>query len=305
VDDRSLENFLHLAEKLHFGNAAEACHLSTSALSRSIQRMEQELGTMLVERDNRRVQLTREGELFRRYAEQTLQRRRELQDRLNVDFRDLHGQLSIYSSVTASYSILSEILAEFRRRHPRIEIKLHTGDQVQAIPRVLNGDDDIAIAARPEKLSARLGFQIITESPLLFIGPTMPCAVHDLINSYQGNFDEIPWQSLPLIVAEQGMIRSRLDNWFRERQIKPYLYAQVTGNEAITSMIGLGFGVGVVPELVIKNSPMWNKVVALKFGPRLAPLEIGICALKTQLKNPVIGAFWQVAAEIQLHDAVP
>jgi LysR family positive regulator for ilvC len=303
MDDRSLVNFLKLSETLHFGRAAEACHLSPSALSRCIQRLESELGVTLVERDNRRVRLTHEGKLFENYARQAAERRQQLEARLNEDSGDLHGQLSVYCSVTASYSILSELLAEFRRRHPCIEIKLHTGDQAQAIGRVLNGDDDFVIAARPEKLSTRLRFRVITQSSLLFVGPTIPCAVNDLLVSYERHFEELPWESLPLIVAEEGLIRSQLDAWIKSRQIKPYLYAQVSGNEAIASMIALGCGVGVVPELVIRNSPIWDKIVPLDFGPRLPPLEIGACVLKTQLKNPVIDAFWRMAAQIQLNEA--
>ena len=193
------------------------------------------------------------------------------------------------------------LLAEFRRRHPAVDIKLHTGDQAQAIPRVIAGEDDLVIAARPDRLASKLSFQTITESPLLFISPTLPCAVRDQVGQYQDRLQDLPWEDLPMIVAEQGSIRTRLDNWFREKSIKPYLYAQVSGNEAIVSMVALGCGVGVVPELVIKNSPMWDKVQVLKVHPSLAPLEIGISAISKRLEGVLVKAFWDVATEVPLH----
>ena len=120
------------------------------------------------------------------------------------------------------------------------------------------------------------------------------------MNEYHSNLQSIPWDKLPLIVAEHGLIRTRLDDWFRAKRIKPHLYAQVSGNEAIVSMVGLGCGVGVVPELVIKNSPLWDKVQLLKFRPSLAPLEIGISTLRKRLEDPLVKAFWDVATEVPL-----
>ena len=62
-----LKNFLVLAELLHFGKASQACNLSPSALTRSIQRTEESLGQPLFLRDNRTVRLTAAGEKFRTY----------------------------------------------------------------------------------------------------------------------------------------------------------------------------------------------------------------------------------------------
>ena len=55
MDTRSIRQFLALAESLHFGRAADACHVSPSALSRGIQRLEESLGTTLFERSKRNV----------------------------------------------------------------------------------------------------------------------------------------------------------------------------------------------------------------------------------------------------------
>ena len=72
MDIRQLRQFVHLAEGLHFGRASAACHISPSALSRSIRQLEAELGAMLFERDNRSVTLTRQGETFLAWARDVL-----------------------------------------------------------------------------------------------------------------------------------------------------------------------------------------------------------------------------------------
>ena len=65
MDLRNLELFLHLADSLHFGKSADAMAVSPSTLSRAIQRLEQETGCILFERDNRSVRLTPAGEKLR------------------------------------------------------------------------------------------------------------------------------------------------------------------------------------------------------------------------------------------------
>ena len=67
-----LEQFVALGVLRHFRQAAEKTQISTSALTRSIQTLEDEVGYELVTRSTRSVKLTKEGELFLEYAQQTL-----------------------------------------------------------------------------------------------------------------------------------------------------------------------------------------------------------------------------------------
>lgn len=70
-----------------------------------------------------------------------------------------------------------------------------------------------------------------------------------------------------MILSEKGIGRQRVDHWFSTKGIKPKIYAQVAGNEAIVSMVSLGFGVGVVPQIVLDNSPLSDKVKILNITP--------------------------------------
>ena len=169
MDITKLHLFCSLSGSLHFGRAASACHVSPSTLSRNIKQLEDDLGVALFVRDNRSVALTHEGEQFLSFAKEVIQQWETYQESLLVQADQLRGQLSIYCSVTASYSFLYEILTEFRVKHPGIAIKLHTGDPAQSIERILKGDEDIAIAAKPDKLPNGISFKPINSSLLIFI----------------------------------------------------------------------------------------------------------------------------------------
>lgn len=294
---KDLELFLHLAESLHFGQTGEALHMSASAVSRGLQKIEKEVGGRLFERDNRSVRLTELGRQFSVYARQSLGQWQLFTESIKRDVEELSGEVSVFCSVTAAYSVLSDLLEPFRRRFPNIDIKLRTGDQADAMTHLLKGNDDIAIAARPDKLSSRVQFQTLTHSPLLFIYPSIHCAVQSQIHQHLEQGQTLPWQQIPFIISERGLARTRLDHWFRTQGIKPDIYAQVSGHEAIVSMVGLGFGVGVVPELVITNSPLKDKVQVLDVQPSLTPFAVGLSALKQRLDNPLVKAFWDSAKE--------
>ena len=100
-----------------------------------------------------------------------------------------------------------------------------------------------------------------------------------------------------MILSESGIARERVNRWFAEQGVRPNIYAQVGGNEAIVSMVSLGFGVGVVPQLVVENSPMQSKIEVLSVQPQLEPFTIGLCVLRRKMHNPRIQAFWNLALE--------
>jgi LysR family positive regulator for ilvC len=65
-----------------------------------------------------------------------------------------------------------------------------------------------------------------------------------LAERLNGVAKQADWKDTPMILSEEGLARERVDRWFRQLGAKPHIYAQVSGNEAIVSMVSLGFGVG-------------------------------------------------------------
>ena len=290
MDARKLTIFLTLADTLHFGRTADSCHMSPSTLTRTIKQLETEVGAALFQRDNRSVSLTREGELFRRYAVESNALWSSLQESLLDATQQLSGSLALYGSVTASYSFMFDLLASLRELHPGIRITLQTGDPEQAIARVQSGDAQISIGSRPSALPAALSFKTIATTPLVFIAPK-----HDQSTPGPDTANTNNWHQRPVILPQRGVARDRVTRWFRQQNIVPEVSAQVAGNEAIVSMVSLGGGVGVVPRIVLDNSPIRDRVTILPVTPKLEPLEVGMFALRKNLKSRLVDALWNIA----------
>lgn len=284
LDDLNL--FLHLCQTLHFGKTSRACHVSPSTLSRVIQRLEEQTERTLFERDRRHVQLTSAGVAFQTFAQETVKNWHQMRTELDEGSETLRGALNLYCSVTASYSILPDLLRQFRPQYPDVQINLTTGDAAAAIDRVLDDSVDITIAALPDRTPKTLETRVVTTTPLRFIAP-LEGPVTEQVNK------RIDWAHIPMIFPEAGLIRTYLEKWFRQKSIRPRIYGQVSGHEAIISLVSLGFGVGVIPELVLEKSMIKTDVQILDITPALPDFRVGLCTKRSKYNLPVVKAFWQ------------
>lgn len=287
MDFNALQLFDALARNLHFGRTSDENNISPSALSRTIQRMELELGCQLLVRDNRSVSLTPQGELFRDFARKSLREWEECQIHLNQTSNRLIGKLTLFASVTASQSILPRVLSRFREDYPDIHIQLETGYAVNALQRLREGCD-VVVAALSEKDEPDLAKHIITSTPIMTIAPASQGEVSDLLHESLVN-----WARIPLILPTEGQARDNINQWLRSHQIVPNLYSEVAGNEAVLSLVALGCGVGFVPRLVMEISPLKARVAVVPGGPALSDFHVGFCTRRRSLENnPLIKAFW-------------
>lgn len=283
MDIRTLSLFQHLAHSLHFTRTAEAMYVSPSTLSRAIQRLEDECGATLFIRDNRSVKLTAIGKQVLNFCDQFINEWRALQQNINEQNDALHGELSIFCSVTASISHLPRLLDGFKTQYPQVEIKLFTGDPAEAEHRVLTQKADLAIAIHQPEFPKELVFQELDRIPLVLILPA---------NDNHHSWQEIDWQQTPVVLPEAGPSKRIVHQWFNRQNIQPDVYANVAGNEAIVSMVALGCGIGIVPKIVIENSVIGNKIKVLEI-PDIEPYLLGLTCLSKRSEEAAIKAFMQ------------
>lgn len=289
---RELKLFHHLAQTLHFGRTSRECNITPSGLTRAIQRLEAEVGHSLFHRDNRTVHLTSAGLSFRSYCDEAIDNWNQLQFDLN-GMATLKGELSLYCSVTAILTVLPTIFRQFKNEHPDIRIRIETGDAADAQAKIDNKEADISIIALPDIYGEKYQFIKFLQTSLIFIRPG---TFQESIIYEDG---EINWEKTPIIMPNKGLSRQRVDNWLQEKNIRPNIYSEVAGNEAIIAMVAMGCGAAVVPQLVLENSPLARDIETIKVHPQLRPLSVGACTAKKNLHSPIVQAFWQTASLYQ------
>lgn len=280
MDIRSLELFQHLATSLHFAKTSDALFVSPSTLSRAIQRLEDECGTPLFVRDNRSVKITAAGLKLLGFSQQMLSEWKKVKWELQQDHQQLQGELSLFCSVTASYSHLPKIVANFRHKYPQVEIKLTTGDPALSVSKVMQQDADAAIAIHTPDFPPELLFIPLEDVPLVLIAPK---------DSHLQQLSQVDWRMHSMILPESGPTKRIVHHWFAEKGIRPRVYASVGGNEAIVSMVALGCGLGIVPQVVLDNSVVANKVNRIVIHD-IEPYKLGLCCLHKRAQEPAIKA---------------
>lgn len=287
---QELSLFLHLAESLHFARSAKAAGMSPSALTRFVQRLEEELGQPLFQRTRRSVALTRAGEIFRDHARAQLAGHARLLEALAAEKQAPTGELRIACTVTACHSVLPRLFARCRTRYPGIHLQLSTSDAARCLQGLENDEVDLAVVPEPERPASELRFVRLAFTELSFIAPSS-----DEELARRAKLGGSHWNGLPVILPRRGLERERIDAWLEEQGARPDVYAEVDGNEAILALVALGCGVGVVPELVRKDSPLRGRIeqVEVKRPPR--GYHVSLCAKSRTLSRRTAGALWELA----------
>ncbi|HEX7201548.1 MULTISPECIES: LysR family transcriptional regulator [unclassified Arthrobacter] len=144
-----LAGFIAVAEELHFGRAAERLNMTQPPLSRQIQKLEKIIGAELLERDNRRVELTSAGETFLEEARRLM----ALAERAPVTARRIasgrSGVLRIGFTAASGFSILGPLLEEISGIMPDVDIDLQELVTREQLNGLLTGELDLGFARPP------------------------------------------------------------------------------------------------------------------------------------------------------------
>src|SRR6478736_562404 len=272
MDESDYAAFSHLASSLHFGRSARALGMSPSALTRRVQALEEELGARLFERSRQKVTLTPAGELVLRFARQRQTELDELKHRLREEAASPTGELVIACTVTACHTILPSLLARFRRTFPRVTLRLFTQDATRSLTQLQEGEVDLAVIPAEPGGPAGLDSQPIGRTEFAFIAPRDAPELDAALHSEPPTLHDLPW-----VAPIAGVERARLLAWLESRGQSPRIVAEVRGNEGIIAMVTLGSGVALVPELVLRSSPLRDQVHVVE-GLELPPgYDVALC----------------------------
>lgn len=312
MDFNSLRAFVALSESLHFARAAYKVHLSPSALSRLISRLEEEIQTPLFERDTRQVNLTNEGKDFLIFARESLLRLEDIELKLKQTETELHGSLRVYASVTACYSILPPFVEALTKKYPEVHLSVETGDPAGAANAIRENRAEIAVAAIPGEGFSDLSYHSVRKTPLVFASlKTGPYGKLDLPKTDGAETIPYPCEKLysvlsktPLILPKEGLSRQRFDMWTKKMHKTDKhsnhleIAAETAGNEALLALARLGIGLALVPRLVLDNSPFSDGLVLYEAGPDFGEYDIGFLLHKAGEGNSAIKQRRRMIAEL-------
>jgi DNA-binding transcriptional LysR family regulator len=243
---RHLRYFVAVAEELHFGRAAALLRMTQPALSKQVVSLERELGVQLLDRNKRVVQLTAAGQVFLERAKQLLSQADETIQLTQRTARGEVGQPIVGFTATAAYTVLPDLVRQFRDRFPAVELtmqELCTEAQVTALNR---GDIDLGFLHPPIDQRGLSLLPIWTES-FVAVLPTQ----HQLLQNDSLSLSDLANEAIILHPRAEGPVL--YDQFVRQCQqvgFQPQIVKEVGAHQTRICLVAAGMGITFVPESV-------------------------------------------------------
>jgi LysR family transcriptional regulator, positive regulator for ilvC len=281
-----LRLFEHLAGTLHYGRSAAECHVTPSTLSRTISRLEAETGVRLFDRDRRTVRLTPDGVRFLEFAREVLAAWEGFGDPAADAAHEVTGTVSLFCTATASQTLVPAALARFRDSYPGVHLAIETGYAAEALARLLDDAVDVTIAPLPPRPPGQILAHVLASTPLVLVGAVD--TAHALTPTVSPS-----WATVPFLLPATGLVRTLIDRWFRRLRVTPTVAAEANGHEAILSLVLLGCGIGVIPELVARQSLSAGRLRVLAVDEPMPAFDIAACTRPARLEHRPTRVLWQ------------
>ncbi|KXO75855.1 LysR family transcriptional regulator [Brucella anthropi] len=259
TDLSALPVFTAVAEASSFTEAAEKLHLTRSAISKTIGRLEDQIGTQLFHRTTRNVSLTPEGAQYYEYCKRALTEISAAEMLLDAGRMEVAGRLKISVPVLFGQSRVLPILTSFAKDHPALTLEMSFNDRIVDLI-----DEDFDIAIRIGELSDRQGSQLVARrlgehgmkfcaAPHYFKSHPVPTTIEELLLGES------------IAYARSGMIQAwrfkDTDNF--ERSIEPKSRYVMDDFQAILQLVKSGIGVAWLPDFFIEEDIARGQIVEL------------------------------------------
>ncbi len=291
---KDLKYFVTVAELKHFGRAAEACFVSQPTLSMQLKKLEESLGTPLLERQPRTVLLTPAGRAVLPLAQEML--------RLSEDIRTVaarlqdpgEGELRLGAFPTLAPYLFPHVVPPLRARHPRLKLYLVEEKTETLIQQLGAGRLDAALLAEPVDRPQFDHLHLFQEDFLLAAPASHPLAGRTRIRA-----EDLRSEAL-LLLTEGHCLRDQALEFCSLSGTREREEFRATSLETLRQMVASGMGITLLPELTVR--PPVQNPAGLELVPFEAPAPNRRIALYWRRQSPL--AQWLRQLGEQMLEAV-
>lgn len=285
---RVLKYFLAVAREENITKAAALLHLTQPTLSRQLMQLEEELRVQLFRRSRYHIELTEDGMLLRRRAQELVDLAEKTTREFTMRETELMGEIAIGAGETRSMSFLSRAMVSFRERYPKVTFRIFSATADDVKERLDTGLLDMGLLTEPVDVGRyafcrmkerdRWGVLVRLDSPLAGLDSVTP--------------DDL--EQVPLIISGRERVQRELANWFGDRWER--LQIAATFNLILNAANMVRYGVGTALSFDLNFS-----FDDLRFIPLSPTMDTGTVLVwkKDLVLTPVVEAFHQHIKNVQ------
>ncbi len=266
MDLRQLHALLAVAEHQSFSAAARALHTVQSNVSTHVARLEQEVGSTLI--DRAQGELTVEGEIVADRARRILAELRAIEDDLISLRDDVSGRVRAGVIGTTARWLVPAVLTTVSEEFPRVELQIIEATTTSLLPQLLNDRLDLAVVNLPVDDPDVDAQVLFTEERIIIAPSDHPLAAHERVD-----LAELSRHSI-LLPPQGTAFRDEIDADARRARVELVTQAEVDGLRLLTSLAFQGFGPALVPASAAPSwlDGEWVRVAVDGLAPRIVGL---------------------------------
>ncbi len=288
-----------VATEKNFTKAAELLYLSQPSLSKQIKKLEKNLDTILLNRENNKLSLTESGKMFLQYSERILSLCEE-SCRALIDLKNgERGQLRVGASQTIGTYLMPQVLALFAQNYPQINLRVQVNSTRFVAKNILNREIDIAVVGGeiPARLQKNLLIEDFVEDEFsLIISKLHPFAIKKNITKndlYNLNF---------ITLNANSTIRKFIDNILMQNQIEVNqlkIIMQLNSIEGIKTAVSLGLGAAFVSSAAIQKEMDLKTIEVVKIDNIRITRRLSIISNYDSYKSKAFQFFYRELAKLK------
>ena len=241
MDLDQLRYFLRVADRQNFTRAAEDLSISQPALSRSIQKLEEELGQPVFERKTRSVALTEAGALLQSRAQQVLTILEDTKAEITDDGQS--GRVRVGAIPTIAPYFLPGVLRRFAQQFPKATIIVQENTTDNLLKSCHQGEIDLAILALPLPTKYLEVEELFVEELFLALPPHHPLA--DKAKIRVADVEPYPF----VLLGEAHCLTDNIVSFCRERSFQPVTVERTSQLAMVQELVSLAHGISLIPEM--------------------------------------------------------
>ena len=284
IDFDGLQAFVCVAELGSFVKAAQQLHLTQTALTRRIQKLEQLLEVRLLERTTRKVELTTTGRDFLPQARHLVLDAQRTVARVRDKARAGQGHFTLACVPSLTTHVLPQLIKAYAQLHPGNTLRLHDASSHDVRAAVLDGQAELGIAINGEP-HAELEETVLFDDPLTLLCPTP----HPLQHHSTVSWNDL--QGVDLIVVSSFMAtRMFLDYQLAQRGIALSGHYEVQHHATAINLVAAGVGCAILPASTFENGDR-PQVVKIPLTHPVVKRRVTLLRRKPASLSPAAQAF--------------
>ncbi|MEZ9230176.1 DNA-binding transcriptional regulator OxyR [Vibrio amylolyticus] len=286
---RDLEYLVALAEHQHFRKAAESCFVSQPTLSGQIRKLEDEIGSALLERNSRKVLFTESGLQLVDQAKVILGEVKRFKDMASGQSGEMVGPMQIGFIPTVGPYILPKIIPQLKASFPELEMFLHESQTHDLVSKLQDGKLDCLVLASVAETAPFKEIELYDEPLALAV----PCD-HEWAGLEFIDVDELNGRTV-LMLGDGHCLRDQALGYCFAAGAKEDERFKATSLETLRNMVAAGGGITLLPELSVPKESEKDGVCYVK---RMDPQPSRKIVLAYRPGSPLRSRFEQLGEKI-------